>query len=110
MSTTYQGIPLLDIIDRMDANIKIPCDDEDLNPGKEVCCKEHVKCLLYFLSITPTDRALGKVFCPELTGILQCISNVFLPSRRKITNITKNSIVIQVTDVPLQPLLHQIKA
>ena len=110
MPITYQGIPLLDIIDRMDTDIKVPHDDEDLNPGKEVCCEELVNCLLHFLSVTVAAGAVHKVFCPELTGILQPISNVFLPSSRKIINIAENSKVIQVTDVPLQPLFHQIEA
>ena len=109
MFTTYQGIPFLDIIHGMDTGIKVLHDDQDLNPRKEVCCEELVNCLFHFLSVVATAGAL-QVFCPEPTGIFQCIPNVFLPSSRKVINITEDSIVIQVTDIPLQPLFHQIEA
>ena len=110
MFITHQSIPLLDIIDRMDTDIKIPHDDEDLNPEQQMCCEELINCLLHLLSIRTTAGALHKVFCPELTGIFQCTSNMFLPVSRNIIDIAKDNIVIQVTDIPLQPLFHHIEA
>ena len=110
MSTAHQSTPFLNIIDGMNTDIKVPHDDEDFNPEQQVCCEELVNCLVYLLRIRTTARALHKVFCPELASILQCISNIFLPATRKITDTAEISIVIQVTDVPLQPLFHQIEA
>ena len=101
ISTTHQSIPLLDIIDRIDTGIKVPHDDEDLNPGQQVFCKELVNCLLHFLNIRATAGAPHKVSCPELTGISQCFSNVPLPASRKIIGITDVAMVPQVTDSPL---------
>jgi hypothetical protein len=94
----------------MNTDIKVSHDGENLNPKQQVCCKESVNCLLNFLGIRAIARALCEVFGPEATSILQCISNIFLPASRKIMDITKNSIFVQVTDVPLQPLFHQMKA
>ena len=101
MTTTYQSIPLLDIIDRIDTGIKVPHDDEDLNPEQQVCCEELVNCLLHFLSITATARALHEMFSPEFTGIFQSLPNVFLPASRKIIDLAEVRKVIQVTDVLL---------
>ena len=80
MSVTYQFIPLLDIIDRMDTGIKIPHDDENLNPEQQVCCKEPINCLSYLLSIRATTGTLHKVFCPELASILvrTCYFSTFI--------------------------------
>ena len=101
MVMTYQNIPLLDIIDRMDTSIKFPHDDEDLNPEWQAFCKESGNCLMHFPNIRATAGALHQVFCPELAGIFQGFPNVFLPASRNIIDIAQDNIVIQVTDVPL---------
>ena len=101
MCITHQNIPLLDIIDRMDTSIKVPHDDKNLNPEQQVFCEELFNCLLHFLSVRATSGALCKMLCPELAGIFQPISNIFLPSSRKIIDIAEVDIVIQITDIPL---------
>ena len=110
MSTTHQGIPLLDIIDRMDTGIKVPHNAEDLNPEQQVCCEELINCLLHFPSIRATAGALHQMFGPVLTGIFQSFPDVFLPASRKTIDLAEDSTIIQVTDILLQPLFHQMKA
>jgi len=41
---------------------------------------------------------------------IQSTPNVLFSAGRDIPNLTENAIVIQVADIPLQPLLHQVKA
>ena len=109
MSVTYQIVPFLDIIDGMDTDIKVPHDGEDLNPEWQMCCEELVDRLVYFPRIRATTRDLHKMFCPELTGILQSISNTLLPVSRHIAETAEITNAIKVTDVPLQPLFHQME-
>ena len=85
----------------MDTGIKVVHDNKHLNPEQQVYCEELLNCLLHLLSIGATAGALDKVFCPELTGIFQSFSNVFLPATRKITNTAEAGIIVQATDVPL---------
>ena len=73
-------------------------------------CEEFINCLPHLLSIAATTGDDHKVPCPELTGIFQSSPNVELPMSEEIFNFTENSMVIQVTDIPLQPFLHQIEA
>ena len=94
MDITHQNIPLLNVIDGVDANIKVLHDSKHLNPEKQVCCEKLLNCLLDLPDIRATGGALGKVFCPELTGVLQSFSNMFLPSSRKIINTAEVGIVI----------------
>ena len=53
---------------------------------------------------------LQEVFGPESASILQGISNVGLFLSRKVFDLTENSTVTQITDIPLQPLLHKPEA
>jgi hypothetical protein len=48
--------------------------------------------------------------CPELACIFQGISNVGSPECREILDLTEDNMVIQLADVPLQPLFHHIEA
>ena len=79
---TYQSIPLLNVIDGMHTDIKVLHDNKHLNPEEQVCCEELLNCLLHLVNTRATTGALDKVFCPELTGIPQSISNAFLPVSR----------------------------
>ena len=94
----------------MNTDIKPPHDDEDLNPKEQACCEEFINCLIYLLNIMAVAGNLHKVLCPELACISQSIPNVLLLTSRDIPNLTEDGIVIQVTDIPLQPLLHQVEA
>ena len=48
--------------------------------------------------------------CPELACIFQGTANVGGPECRKIFDLTEDNMIMQVADIPLQPLLHQIEA
>src|SRR5882757_7609241 len=103
-------MPLLDIIYRMDTGVEISHDDKDLNPEQEVRRKEPVDGLLHPLSAVIIAGSLDKVFRPEATSIFQRISDVLLPATIEILYILEISVIIQVADVPLQPLFHNIQA
>ena len=90
----------------MDTDIKILHNNKDLNPEQQVLREELLNCLLNHSNIRTTAGALDKVLCPELTSILQGISNMSLPVSGKITNTAEVSIFIQATNVPPQPPFH----
>ena len=97
-------------MESMKTNLKISCEDQNLNPKQETSCKEVLNCLLHILSTVTAARNLCKMVCPELACIFQGVANVGSPECGKIINLAKDSMVIQLADVPLQPLFHHIKA
>jgi hypothetical protein len=66
--------------------------------------------LMYPLNVRAVGGDARKVSCPKPTGILQRTPNTGFPKRRQVLDLTEDSIVIQVTDVLLQMILHQVKA
>ena len=96
---THQHIPLLYVMDSMNTNFKVSCEDQDLNPRQETSCKEVFNCPLHILSAITAARNLCKMVCPELTCIFQGIPNVGSPECGKILDITEDSMVIQLADV-----------
>ena len=106
---THQHVPLLYVMESMNTNLKISCKDQDLNPKQEASCKEVLNCLLHILSIITVAKNLCKVVCPELARIFQGIANVSSLEYWKILNLAEDSMVIQLADVPLQPLFHHIE-
>ena len=103
-------MPLFYIIDGINSNIKVSCEAEDLYPEQQIGGEKLVDFLMYFINIVPAAGSPCKVFCPELTGILQCLSNVGILAYIKIFNLTERDTAIQLTDVPLQPCLHHFEA
>jgi hypothetical protein len=94
----------------MNTNSEVPHQAEDLNPIQQVGHEELINCLTHFLNSITAARNLHQVPCPKLAGISQSISNVGLQSDRKILGFIENGIVIQVTDILLQPFPHEVKA
>jgi hypothetical protein len=62
LHTTHQCIPLLDIIEGIDTNVKIPHNTEGLNPEQETGGEELVNCLMYFPNIRTTSCCFARCF------------------------------------------------
>ena len=110
LHNTHQSTPFLNIIHSINPNTKVPCECKDLNPMQQMLCEELFNCFLHFLDTRAAGRNLQKVLCPKITCIFQTISNVVLPATREILDLTENSIVIKVADIPLQPFPHKPEA
>ena len=81
----------------------------NLNPKQETSCKEVVNSLMYIL-YTINIRNLCKMACPEVACIFQGAANTSSSECRKILDVIKDDIAIQVADIPLQSFLHHIEA
>jgi len=110
LDITHQCVPLLYVIESINTNVKASCEDENLNPIQKTRLEELVYGLVDFLNTMVTIRNFCKMLCPEVACIFQGIPNVGGPGCGKILDLTEDSIVIQVTDISLQPVLHHIEA
>ena len=72
--------------------------------------EELLNSILHFLYMRAAARDLQEVPGPELAYIFQSTCDVVLLANRKDLDLTENSIVIQVADILLQPLLHKPEA
>jgi len=106
---THHLAPLLDVIESIYTNVEPPQEDENLNPKQKAGLKELIYCLVCFLSSVVATGNLCKVFCPETACIFQGTPDMDSPLCWKILDLTEDNMVIQVADIPLQPLLHHIE-
>jgi len=95
----YQNTPLLDIIESINTNVKLSHEDQDLNPKQKTGWKELIYCPVCFLNTVLTTRNL-KMLCPEAACIFQGIPNIGSLLCFKVLDLTKDSMVVQVADVP----------
>ena len=89
---------------------KVPQNAENLNPMKYIPCEEAVYLFLYLLGMQSTSRNACQMFCPKLTCILQWTSNIGLLVRFQTLDLFEDGIILQVANIPLQLLPHQLKA
>jgi len=93
MCITHQHVPLLYIIESINTNLKVSCEDQNLNPVEKTSCKGVINCLVHFCNTITDVSDLCKVVCLEVACIFQGIPNVGSPDCEKILGVTEDMVI-----------------
>ena len=103
---THRQVPLINIMEGMNAGIEISREAKYLNPEQKTGCEEFVDGLEYSANVGTISRDHRKVLRPEPTCIAQCAPNVNVLTCREIFDLAEARTTIQVANILPQPFLH----